>query len=277
MDTAMRAILLGIGYPAPNPRRRGPSQVIQFAGGSLLVDCGSGVVHQLVQAGISPVDIHHVFVTHHHSDHTIDMGHLVITRWIMGQNAPIHVWGPRGTTQYVQNLERLHEYDLRVRREHQPGRPPPRIVATEIEEGKFFSSDGMQVTAFLVDHLPVEPAFGFRFDTSARSIGVSGDTRPCDNLIAHCERVDVLIHECTEVTKLPLNPGGGFPSRAVQIERLASYHTLPEQVGKVATAAHARTLVLTHLTQFSVPDDLRSIVATDYRGPLIVGEDLITV
>lgn len=273
----MRAILLGTGFPVPDPNRRGPSQLIQAGNENILVDCGSGVVLQLVRAGVSPFDIHDVFITHHHSDHTIDLGHFVITRWILGQNAPLRVWGPRGTRRYVEDLERLHAYDWQVRHEHQPTRPMPQLVATEIEEGEVFRSDAVRISAFLVEHFPVEPAFGYRFDGPGRSIAISGDTRPCQNLIAHCQEVDVLIHECTEVTKLRLNPGGGFPSREVQVQRLASYHTLPDQVGKVAAAARAKTLALSHLTPFSVPDELRRVIAADYDGVVIVGEDLMAV
>lgn len=277
MTPPVRAILLGTGFPLPDPVRRGPSTLLRAGGESLLVDCGSGVVRQLVRAGVSPFDIHHVFLTHHHSDHTIDLGHLVITRWVVGQNEPLHVWGPRGTARYVKDLERLHAYDWRVRHEHQPTRPLPRLVATEIDDGGGFRSAAVQVSAFRVEHFPVEPALGYRFDTAGRSVAISGDTRPCQNLIDRCQDVDVLIHECTEVTRLPLNPGGGFPSQEVQTERLASYHTLPDQVGKVATAARARMLVLTHLTPYSDPGELRRVAAADYAGPIVVGEDLMEV
>lgn len=127
------------------------------------------------------------------------------------------------------------------------------------------------------EHFPVEPALGYRFDAAGRSIAVSGDTRPSQNLIRHCQGVDVLIYECTEVTGLPLNRGGGFPSREVQVQRLASYHTLPDQVGKVAAAASAKALVLSHLTPYSVSEELRRAVSLDYKGVVIVGEDLMEI
>ncbi|MBI4241799.1 MAG: MBL fold metallo-hydrolase [Candidatus Rokubacteria bacterium] len=273
----MRVTLLGTGFPRPNPKRRGPSQLVEARGDRFLVDCGSGVACQLVSIGVSPVDVHHVLITHHHSDHTIDLGHLLLTRWIMGQNAPLHVWGPSGTRQYVDDLLRLHDYDIEVRRHHQDQRPGPRVEVHEIAPGVIYESSQLRITAFLVEHFPVEPAFGFRFDGPERSVAISGDTRPCENLIAQCRGVDVLIHECTDVTKLPLNPGGGYPSREVQVARLASYHTLPDQVGKVAARAEAKTLVLSHLTHLSEPAELQRVVARDFGGKLIVGEDLMEV
>lgn len=114
-------------------------------------------------------------------------------------------------------------------------------------------------------------------DGDGRSVGISGGTRPCGNLIAHCRGVDVLIHECTDVRTLPLNPGGGFPSLEVQTARLASHHTPSEQVGKVAARAGARTLVLWHLMNDSTPQALQATVARDFGGRIIVGEDLAAV
>ena len=90
----LRATLLGTGSPPPNPRRRGPATLLALDDERFLVDAGSGVGVQLVQAGLRPFDWPRLFITHHHSDHTIDLGHLLITRWIVGQNAPFEIWGP---------------------------------------------------------------------------------------------------------------------------------------------------------------------------------------
>lgn len=273
----VKVTLLGTGFPRPNPRRRGPSQLIEAGAARLLVDCGSGVACQLVAARVSLLDIHHVLITHHHSDHTIDLGHLLLSRWIMGQNAPLHVWGPTGTQRYVDDLLRLHDYDIGVRREHQGHRPGPIVEVHEIAPGVIWEARGLRVTAFPVEHMPVTPAFGYRIDGPGRSVAVSGDTRPCRSLIEACRGIDVLIHECTDVTTLPLNPGGGFPSLEVQTARLASYHTLPDQVGKVAAAAGAKTLVLSHLVPLTEPAELARVVANDFVGAIVVGEDLAEV
>ena len=97
----LRAVLLGTGSPPPNPLRRGPATLLALDAERFLVDAGSGVGAQLVRAGIRPYDWPRVLITHHHSDHTIDLGHLLITCWIVGQNAPLEVWGPAGTRRQV--------------------------------------------------------------------------------------------------------------------------------------------------------------------------------
>src|SRR2546430_17015726 len=92
----LRATLLGSGSPPPHPGRRGPATLLSLGDERFLVDAGSGVGAQLVQAGLRPYDWPRIFIPHHHSDHTIDLGHLLITRWIVGQNAPLEIWGPAG-------------------------------------------------------------------------------------------------------------------------------------------------------------------------------------
>ncbi|MGH7360854.1 MAG: MBL fold metallo-hydrolase, partial [Candidatus Methylomirabilales bacterium] len=160
----MRVVLLGTGCPPPNPARRGPATLVSTDAEHLLVDCGSGVAAQLAQAGVRAFDLHRVLITHLHSDHVIDLGHLLITRWILGQNAPLRVWGPAGTKRHVEKALDLLRWDIDVRREHMDGRGAPEVTVTEIDEGEVLRVGEVKATAFFVEHAPVEPAFGFRFD-----------------------------------------------------------------------------------------------------------------
>ena len=75
----MELTLLGTGTPHPNPLRADPSQHIQLGSSSVLVDCGSGVARRMVEGGKHPVELDYIFVTHMHSDHTIDLAHLLIS------------------------------------------------------------------------------------------------------------------------------------------------------------------------------------------------------
>src|SRR5215510_10138515 len=144
----MRAVLLGTGSPPPNPARRGPATFLGLGRENFLVDAGSGAGVQLVQAGVRPYDWPRVLITHHHSDHTIDLGHLLITRWIVGQNAPFEVWGPAGTARQVDKLLEYLHWDIEVRRAHMHHRRPPEVRVTEIEEGRIYEAGGVTVSAF---------------------------------------------------------------------------------------------------------------------------------
>jgi len=274
----MRAILLGTGAPPPNPKRRGPSTLVTLGGSThFLVDAGSGVGVQMVQAGLRPYDWPPVFITHHHSDHSIDLGHLLITRWIVGQNTPFEVYGPAGTRRQMDKLLDYLHWDIEVRRGHMIDREPPAVRVTEIEEGKILDRDGMQISAFLVEHDPVKPAFGYRFDGDGRSLVISGDTRPCENLMKWSHGVDVLIHECCEMARTSWTPGCGWPTVEEKIRDLASYHTQPDEIGRVAEGARPKRLVMTHLMPGSEPGELKGAAEKYFRGPVVVGDDLLEV
>ncbi len=274
----MRAILLGTGAPPPNPKRRGPSTLVTLGGSThFLVDAGSGVGVQMVQAGLRPYDWPAVFITHHHSDHTIDLGHLLITRWIVGQNTPFEVYGPAGTRRQMDKLLDYLHWDIEVRRGHMIDREPPAVRVTEIEEGKILDRDGMQISAFLVEHDPVKPAYGYRFDGEGRSLVISGDTRPCENLMKWSHGVDVLIHECCEMARTSWTPGCGWPTVEEKIRDLASYHTQPDEIGRVAEGARPKRLVMTHLMPGSEPGELKGAAEKYFRGPVVVGDDLLEV
>ena len=270
----MQATLLGTGCPPPNPSRRGPATLVRAGAEILLVDAGSGVAVQLQRAGVRTSQLRTVLLTHLHSDHVIDLGHLVVTRWIVGENAPLEVLGPAGTAAHVERLLALWSWDVEVRRAHMHDREPPRVAVTEIEEGRVLEREGLSVTAFLVEHEPVKPAFGFRFETRDRRVVISGDTRPAANLVRHARDVDLLIHECTDMTHAAWTPGCGWPTREAKVRDLQAYHTSPDEVGEVAARAGARHLVLTHLMPGSDPADLLTRARRQFGGPITVGEDL---
>lgn len=273
----MRVILLGTGCPPPNPRRRGPATLLAGVGSPLLVDAGSGVAARLHEAGVRVADLHRVLLTHLHSDHVIDLGHLVLSRWILGQNAPLAVHGPPGTAAHVERLLALWEWDVAVRRAHMHDREPPRVTVTEVAEGVALRDGGVTVTAFLVEHEPVRPALGFHVEGGGRRIVLSGDTRPCETLIRHARGADLLVHECTDAAHAAWTPGCGWPSREAKIRDLAAYHTGPDQVGEVAARAGVGTLVLTHLMPGSDAADVAARAARGFAGRIVVGEDLLEV
>jgi ribonuclease Z len=273
----MRAILLGTGSPPPNPARRGPATLLSLGDERFLVDAGSGVGVQLVRAGVRPYDWPRVLITHHHSDHVIDLAHLIITRWIVGQNAPFEIWGPAGTARQVEKLLDYMRWDIEVRRAHMHERQAPSVSVTEVEEGKILEVGGVTVSAFLVDHGPVKPAMGYRFEGGGRSVVVSGDTRPSENLMRWSRNVDCLIHECCEMAKTSWYPGCGWPTIEEKIRDLASYHTQPDQIGRVAAEAQAKKLAITHLMPGSDPAEVRAAAAKHYGGPVVIGEDLLEV
>ena len=274
----MRLTLLGTGTPIPDPRRRGPSQVIEVGGRLVLVDCGSGVVHRLLEAGYARPVISRIAVTHLHSDHIVGLADLLWTGWIIRWwDEPPPIAGPPGTAALVRGLLAALSYDIDVRVKGERLRREwlePRVE--EIDEGWSAEGDGWRLTGFRVEHEPVDQAFGFRLDADGGSVVISGDTRPSENLIRHAQGAGLLVHEVYwRRGAAALRSGVTDPDALVRRETIDSYHTHSEDVGKVAARAEVKHLVLSHiLFRGGSPADLLADIEPDFRRPVTVGEDL---
>lgn len=273
----MHLTLLGTGCPAVHAERYGPAQIVRHGDATVLVDCGSGVTQRLVQAGTSGRDIDAVLLTHLHSDHIIDLFQLVMSSWHQGRDRPQRILGPPGTYRYMDSLISLwhSELEQRIDHERRPSAVALQVEVTEIKPGETHEFGAMRVQAVEVDHKPVRHAYGFVFETDAHKLVLSGDTRPCDALVEAARGADLLLHEVFIHGEMKVAEG---VRTAETIERVASYHTLSSDVGKVAARAGAKWLALTHF----VPPEfdrtaLREEVARDFAGPLTIGEDLMTL
>jgi len=273
----MRLTLLGTGCPAVHAERYGPAQVVHHDDTALLVDCGSGVTQRMAQAGISGRDLDAVLLTHMHSDHVMDLFQLVISSWHQGRDRPQRVIGPPGTYAYVDGLVSLWhaEMEQRIAHERRPSALALQTEVTEIGPGEEVAFGTLRVRAVEVDHKPVRHAYGFVFETGAAKLAVSGDTRPCDALIEAARDADLLLHEVFVHREMRVVAG---VRTAETIERVASYHTLSSDVGKVAAKAGAKWLALTHFVPPGCDTDaLRREVEVDFAGPVTIGADLMTL
>jgi ribonuclease Z len=273
----MRITLLGTGCPQCDPDRTGPANLVRAGGMSFLVDCGSGVTQRLIAAESAGRKLDAVFLTHLHSDHVVDLYQLIVSSWHQGRDRPQRVFGPKGTRRFVEGTLALWREELaqRIAHERRPSTAALEVVVMEIEPGEIFRADGVAVTAVEVDHFPVREAFGFVFEGVGRRAVFSGDTRRCPALIEAARASDCLVHEC--FIHREMHPRPGVRSQE-GIESVASYHTLSGEVGKVASEAGAKILVLNHFvpTRFDKAA-LLAEVRRDYAGPILVGEDLMTI
>ncbi len=281
---ATRLILLGTkGGPRPTPQFRGaPAQVILIDGVPYVIDCGSGVADKLVLAGVKLPDLRHVFVTHHHSDHVLDYGNLLLLAWAAGLKTRVDSWGPPPLIGMTRLAFALNQVDIEVRIANE-GRPDPRplVVAHEFAEpGMVMEDERVRVTAAIVPHGPIKPAFAYRFDTADRSIVISGDTAYSQTLIELACGADVLVHEAIYVPAIERLLARN-PSAVNLRQHLLLGHTTPEDAGRVATAAGVKMLVLSHLVPGDDPAVTDEIWLAEarrtYAGPIVVGRDLMEI
>lgn len=153
--------------------------------------------------------------------------------------------------------------------------PNTRPTPADMEPFVVHQDDLVTVTATLVQHPPVAPAFAFRFDASGGSVTISGDTAPCSNLVRLATDTDLLLHEAIDLDWAVR----GYADEqaeiaAATIEHHRRAHTTPEQAGEVAALAHASALALHHLVPGNADPQVWRRAETTFPGPVHVPDDL---
>jgi ribonuclease Z len=273
----MRVTLLGTGCPAVHPRRYGAATLVRAGASAVLVDCGNGCTQRLVEAGHSPAAVDTLLVSHLHSDHLVDLWQLTVAGWHAGRERPLRVLAPPPVLRHAEML-RAAWVEERAQRLAYEARPHPEAFDLElvpIVAGERLALGDLAVTVVEVDHAPVAPAFGFVFEAEGQKLVLSGDTRPAAALVDAAEGCDLLVHEV--FAHGAMRPVPGVRSAAT-IEAVARYHTTATEVGRIAADAGVAALLLTHIVPPDAdPAALVAEVRRTYAGPVIVGEDLMTV
>lgn len=276
--------LLGTGRPIPALDRFGAGTLVQAGPVTLLFDCGRGVTQRLWERHIPLSTVSTLFLTHLHSDHVVGIPDLWLTGWLAGpfgdRTAPFQVRGPAGTRAMMTYLEKAYAADIRIRTGDENLSPAGAAIdAADISEGVVYREHGVTVTAFDVDHgRLIKPAVGYRIDYGGRSVVISGDTRYSENLIRHSQGADLLIHEVALAREELLG-------RSEAARRIIAHHTTPEDAGRVFARVKPKLAAYTHvvlltLDSSSPPPTVGEVAArtrTTYAGPLVVGEDLMTI
>jgi ribonuclease Z len=181
LEPSLKVILLGTrGGPAIEAQRPGIGTLVVAGSEMLLFDCGRNTPAAIARMAIRPAEVTRVFLTHLHSDHVIGLPELYLFPWAsQGRETPFQVWGPDGTKSMMEHLQKAFAFDIHIRRDvdEKFSADGIKVVASDIREGVVYRANGVTVTAFLVDHAPVAPAFGYRVDYQGRSVVLSGDTR----------------------------------------------------------------------------------------------------
>jgi ribonuclease BN (tRNA processing enzyme) len=282
-----KLVILGTAAgPVPGRSREMTSHVMVSNGSAYVLDCGLGVTDQFARTGISFHALKSIFITHHHADHNIEYGPLLVIGWIQGMSLDVRVFGPPPLRQMTEDFLRAYKTTIDLWAEDLKMKPLTAVDVTEVARaGPVVQDDNVKVTAMIVEHPPVKPALAYRFDFKDRSIAFSGDTAPVAAVTQLAKGADVLVHEAMYVPALE-----GYlreqiaKGRPVKFEPYMAHmhadHTPVEDVGRIAQQAGVKTLVLSHLAPAidSISDeDWRAPAAKSFKGEIIVASDLMVV
>jgi ribonuclease Z len=277
-----RITLLGTGNPRPDPARFGPSTLIEAGPQKILIDAGRGATMRLFQLGIPIGSIDLLLLTHFHSDHVVGIPDLWLTGWLGGtfgrRATPMRVTGPPGTRHLMHHIAEAFRADVAIRiADERLPEAGARILANEFDcDRVIHDHDGLRISCFEVDHGDlIKPAYGYRIDFAGRSVVLSGDTRYNENLIAHAKGADLLVHEVAMVRPELM--------AEERIRRVIGHHATPADAARVFAQAMPRLAVFNHLvllgTDTVAPPSIAEVTSETrryYRGPLMVGEDLMS-
>ena len=273
----MELTLLGTGCPKVDYKRFGPSNYVSTKKTKILIDCGSGVTQRLDQIKVSTANIDALMLTHLHTDHVIDLYQLIISSWHSYRTKPWIIYGPKGTKKFVNKImdawsdERAQRINYEVRSSVQAFK----LIVREFKSTGKFKIKDISVTYFEVDHKPVKYAYGFNFINNKKKLTISGDTRPCENIMKYGQKSDVLLHEV--FIDGELKETNKMRSKKT-LHNVRSYHTPSTIVGKIAKLTKCKKLVLTHLVPTKFDEKkLKSTVKNDYGKNPIVGYDLLKI
>jgi ribonuclease BN (tRNA processing enzyme) len=264
-----KVILLGTGTPNPDIERFGPSVAITAGDSVYIIDFGVGVVRRAAQAAIEVNRLTRAFLTHLHSDHTIGYPDLIFTPGVAGRKEPLEVYGPKGLTDMTRHIMAAFEVDVNERVHGlEPAERSSFIVNThEINEGQVYKDRFVEVEAFQVDHGSLE-SYGYKFVFPNRTIVISGDTRPSQNLVEAAMGCDILIHEVYSII--------GLQNRPKDWQNYHStVHTSSHELAEIASKVKPGLLVMYHqLLWGRTEEELVSEVLERYSGEVVSGRDL---
>jgi ribonuclease BN (tRNA processing enzyme) len=282
-----KLILLGTaGGPVPGRTREMTSHVMLSNGAAYVLDCGLGCTDQYARTGIPFQKLRSIFITHHHPDHNIEYGPLLIVGWVQGMPLDVRTFGPPPLKQLTEDFMRAYKQTIDFWAEDFKMTPLGSVDVEEVSTaGPVMQDDNVKVSATIVNHPPVKPALGYRFDFKDRSIAFSGDTTPLEVVAKLAEGADLLVHEVMYVPAVEDYVRGQVAKgRPVNFENFMAHmradHSPVEDVGRIAQQAGVKTLVLSHLTPAvdSISDDTWRAPAEKYfKGEIIVGKDLMVV
>lgn len=181
-DGQLHVILPGTGGPLPDPTRAGPCAVVMAGGEYLVIDCGQNSYSRQWHMSLPIENVTAILITHFHSDHICEIGETCTMSWAQGgRSDPLPIYGPPGIVDVVNGFAAAYKADSHYREAHHGYYDPDQWKHTaavgnpieiaipggahdSMESTLVMERNGLKVFAFNVDHKPVSPAFGFRFE-----------------------------------------------------------------------------------------------------------------
>ena len=237
--------------------------VLETSTTRLLVDAGggNGVLGQLKKVGIAIADIHHLYVTHAHTDHVL--GVIWVIRMVAqckGYEGKLHVYGHDKVLHVIKTI-----IDM-ILAKKQLAKVAERVVFHELKDGDTFEVGDMQLTCFDI-HSTKEKQFGFRAELPNRIVLACLGDEPYNSLNRpYVENADWMMCEafCLYADRDIFKP-------------YEKCHSTALDAGKLAAELHVKNLILYHTEEKTLAtrrETYTKEAAENFKGRIIVPDDL---
>ena len=294
LPDGLHVALCGTGSPFPDPSRAGPCTAVIAGDRLFVVDAGEGSARNMAYMGLPAGTMEALLLTHFHSDHIDGLGPFMLQHWGMTTaTTPLPIYGPTGVDTLVDGFRAAYVYDYGYRVAHHSEKIMPSggsggkgmpFALPAVGQGDtvvVLDDKGLKITAFRVNHAPIEPAVGYRFDYKGRSVVITGDTKLTPTVATAAKGADILVHEALQPTLVNIL-GAEFEAKnmgnlAHVMRDILNYHTTPEEAAAQANAAQVKHRVYNHIVpplpvKFAYPAFVGD-AAKFFSGPITVGED----
>ena len=247
-----------------------------------IIDAGLGVTRQFIEAGFTYDQLETVFITHHHSDHNLELGGLVYTSWVGAPAHHIKLFGPHGLNRLMTSFVDSQAFDIDIR-VHDEGLNDIRncFSCHEFTEGVVFEDDHLIVQALRVKHPPVTDCFALKFETETAKIVFGADTAYFPPLAEFAKDADILVHEAMHLGGAKQICDMLKDTKPKLWDHFMASHTPCEDVGRIAASANCKTLVVNHFVPeigFRVSkDEFETAIRSTFAGDLVLGKDLLSI
>ena len=270
-EDTLKVVVCGSRSPLPSPGRAESCVLVEAGDDIYIFDLGNGSVNNLTQYQVPWPNVKAVLITHMHSDHMADLPDAHLQSWIQGRTSPLKVYGPEGINLVTKGFELAYSADYQYRNEHHGDEMLPMSIAgfnaIQIINNQFIPNDtpGLEILPFVVDHYPVNSAFGFKISYKDRTVVISGDTIHDGSVQKYSQDVDLLVHSAISIDIVERMRGiAPIPQMDKILFDIQDYHTSIEEAGEIARDANVEHLLIYH----SIPTPRNALMERVFFRPI---------
>ena len=270
-DDSLKVVVCGSRSPLPSPGRAESCVLVEAGNDIYIFDLGNGSVNNLTQYQIPWPNVKAVLITHMHSDHMADLPDAHLQSWIQGRTAPLKVYGPEGINLVTKGFELAYSADYQYRSDHHGDDMLPMSIAgfdaIQIIDNQLIPNDtkGLEILPFVVDHYPVNSAFGFKISYKGRTVVISGDTIHDGSVQKYSKDVDLLVHSAISIDLTErFREVAPLPQLDEILFDIQDYHTTVKEAGEIARDANVDQLLIYH----AIPTPRNKIMEDVFFRPL---------